>query len=443
MKKALSYIKKHIEYTVIAVMVVFTIAGAQVSLARINNPTGGSGGSGTVSAGVAGQVAVYSAATTVGGSTSLTFQNSILGIGTGGTTWYQGLDASNNYGISATQSGGVLTSPYLTVAGSGFVGINNSAPGQFLDVGGFINTNQFSGYKQNGNTVLYASTTNSSVAIGASAAAAWMSATSTVIRNVAIGLGALGTGPSTSGGGTNVAVGVNSLANDTSGLQNTAVGYQSLQNESSATNNVAIGFQAMAASVGQFSTAVGWAALTGSGSGGSFNTALGYQSMGNMTNTGSNNTAVGFKSLFNLSTGNLNVALGYNSGQAITTGGTNVFIGNNTASTTATGASNIAIGNDIAFPVNNGSNQLDIGNLIFGTNVTSQGSSTPAGSLGIATSTFPLVQLSLGTVGSTNGTSTTAAGKLQWDGYNSAGVRMCAYFNAANTLVTQAGACNF
>src|SRR5262249_39055863 len=62
-------------------------------------------------------------------------------------------------------------------AGGGNVSIGSSAsPSYKLDVAGFINTDQYSGFKQNGNTVLYASTTNRSLALGASSAAGWISA---------------------------------------------------------------------------------------------------------------------------------------------------------------------------------------------------------------------------------------------------------------------------
>ncbi len=69
-------------------------------------------------------------------------------------------------------------SPRMKIlAANGNVGIGNTSPSYSLDVNGFINTDGTTGgYKQAGNTVLYASTTNTSLAVGASAAAAWMSA---------------------------------------------------------------------------------------------------------------------------------------------------------------------------------------------------------------------------------------------------------------------------
>ena len=90
------------------------------------------------------------------------------------------------------------------------------------------------------------------------------------------------------------------------------------------------------------------------------------------------------------------------------------------------------------------------GNLYFSTTtVAGTATSTPAAlelrnsgtGLGIATSTFSSAVIGLGTTGSTNGTSTVAAGKLQFDGYNTAGSRIC-MFVVSTTLTIQSGACN-
>lgn len=61
------------------------------------------------------------------------------------------------------------------------------------------------------------------------------------------------------------------------------------------------------------------------------------------------------------------------------------------------------------------------------------------GGTGIATSTFSGL-FGIGTTGSTNGSSTIASGKIQWDGYNSAGTRICAYF-VGTTLTVSSAAC--
>jgi len=62
------------------------------------------------------------------------------------------------------------------------------------------------------------------------------------------------------------------------------------------------------------------------------------------------------------------------------------------------------------------------------------------GITGIGTTTFPGI-LGVGTYGSTNGTSTISGGKLQWDGYNSAGSRVCTFI-VGTTLTIVSGSCN-
>ena len=90
------------------------------------------------------------------------------------------------------------------------------------------------------------------------------------------------------------------------------------------------------------------------------------------------------------------------------------------------------------------------GNLYLSTTtVAGTATSTPAAlelrnsgtGLGIATSTFSSNILGLGTTGSTNGTTTIAAGKIQFDGYNTDGSRIC-IFVVSTTLTIQSGACN-
>ena len=89
------------------------------------------------------------------------------------------------------------------------------------------------------------------------------------------------------------------------------------------------------------------------------------------------------------------------------------------------------------------------GNLYFSTTTaTITATSTLAGftiqgsnnATAIATTTLNGM-LNLGTAPSTNGTSTIQMGKIQWDGYDSAGSRICVYFVGIN-LTAQTGACN-
>lgn len=413
------------------------------------------GGTATSTGGVTNGVEYYNG-TNITNSANFTFNGSIVGIGAGGTTWYTGLDGSNNYGVAATQSGGVLTAPFVTVAGSGFVGINNSSPAQFLDVGGNVNINNASSYMQNSGTILFASSTQATTFLGFNAGQSILTYGTTT---ASVGHGSYST----------TAIGFNALQNasSTSSFQNTAVGSAALQGTGSNPTfqqDTGVGSQVMhVLTSGSFNSGFGVNSLAQVSSGGS-NAAFGEQSGQQLTSgssdvymgtaagewnaTGSGNTALGASALVGngaVNNNSDNTAIGFQAGSGLTTGSNNIVLGYNSATTTQLGNNNITIGFDISGmqAATNGSNMLDIGNLLFGTGLTSQSSSSPAGSFAIGSSTFPLVQMTLGTNGSTNGTSTTAAGKLQWDGYNSAGARMCAYFNSANALVSQAGACNF
>ncbi len=126
--------------------------------------------------------------------------------------------ATNNTGILLgtatipTGNFGIYNSSTNNNYFAGNLGVGVTSPSYKLDVAGFINTDQYSGYKQAGNTVLYASTTNASLAVGASSAAAWMAASSTLLYNIAIGSGALNTAPTSAGTAQfNTAIGANSL----------------------------------------------------------------------------------------------------------------------------------------------------------------------------------------------------------------------------------------
>lgn len=161
--------------------------------------------------------------------------------------------------------------------------------------------------------------------------------------------------------------------------QSTFIGYQSGDLNSGGLNNSALGYRTIFRDTS-----------------GSQDTAIGNSAMLNLT-TGNQDSALGYNTLINIGSGSNNVGVGAFAGNNITTGGQNIAIGAYAASSTQTGSGNITIGYDISGPqaANNGSNILDIGNLIYGTGMTSQASSTPAGNVGIATST-PWALLTVG-----------------------------------------------
>lgn len=225
-----------------------------------------------------------------------------------------------------------------TFTAAGKLGILNASPLYALDVTGFINTDQTSGYKQAGNTVLYASSTNSTTFVG-QAGAAITSGT----NDTAIGYQAL-----------NVAT----TSNDV-----TAIGYQALKSliNASAANpeSVAVGALALTANTtGTNNTAVGWHALVANTTGSS-NTAVGDRSLFSNT-TGANNTAFGYQALNSNTTGPTNTAIGNAALYSNKTGGFNVGLGTNALQNSVTSSNNVALGYQaLNFP--NATNTVAVG----------------------------------------------------------------------------------
>lgn len=270
----------------------------------------------------------------------------------------------------------------MRITSGGNIGINQTYPSYKLDVAGFINTDQFSGYKQAGNTILYASTTNATLAVGASAAATWMSASSTAWYNVAIGSGALATTPTNATAQHNTAIGINALTANSTGEYNIGIGENALAANTSGIFNTAIGINALVSNTtGTYNVALGNAALY-SATSSSKNTAIGYAA--GLLISGATGAVGGNNSLF-----------GYNSGGALTLGGNNILLGYNAGDALTTGSNNIVLGYDIDAPSATASNQLNIGNILFGSNVNSTGTTVDSDALiGIGTSS-PTTKLAI------------------------------------------------
>lgn len=140
----------------------------------------------------------------------------------------------------------------------------------------------------------------------------------------------------------NTAVGSEALPQNTTGGQNTAVGYRSIQNNTTGSNNTAIGRQSVNSNeTGDNNTGIGSNALRDNIDG-NFNTAVGSRALAE--NTASNNTAVGFGSLVSNTTGTGNTAIGRDSLGDNTEGSFNVAMGYITFNSNTTGDSNTAIG---------------------------------------------------------------------------------------------------
>ncbi len=127
---------------------------------------------------------------------------------------------------------------------------------------------------------------------------------------------------------TNTAIGASALASTSSGLQNTAIGSNAAQYQTN-NNNTALGYNAMlgvsGSSAGGSNTAIGSNSLAGLTTG-NFNTALGQQALLSNT-TASNNTAVGYQAGYSITTGAGNVIFGQGAGYSLTTGTQNTFVG--------------------------------------------------------------------------------------------------------------------
>lgn len=295
---------------------------------------------------------------------------------------------------NGTQVGGLTISGGATTTGTAYfagrIGVSKSAPAYPLDVAGFINTDQFSGYKLNGNTILYASTTNSSVVVGSTGAATRLSASSTLVYNLAVGAGALGA--ASLAGSFNTALGTSVLGSNTTGFSNVGLGYLALADNTTGFANMAIGQQSMwHNTTGSHNVSIGNAALRPNVSATS-TVAIGDNSgVGNFTSyANQGGTFIGYQTGYMLQSGsNYNTLLGYQAGYDVTTGTNNTIIGSQqtTGNSITTGSNNILIGQGVRSGISRtGSNQLNIGNLIFGTSI-GNNATLSTGNVGIATST--------------------------------------------------------
>ena len=192
------------------------------------------------------------------------------------------------------------------------------------------------------------------------------------------------------GGGqqsTNVAIGYQSLLENTTGAYNTSIGYQSLLENTTGGSNTAIGFQSLAKNTtGVYNTAIGSITLYNNTTGQS-NTAIGNGVLQNNT-TGQSNTAIGNGVLQNNTTGGYNTSTGDESLQSNTTGVYNTAIGFQSLITNTTGGNNTALGSITLYNNTTGVNNTAIGNGVLQNN-TIGGNNTAIGySAGGFTGTF-------------------------------------------------------
>lgn len=138
------------------------------------------------------------------------------------------------------------------------------------------------------------------------------------------------------GGGSNTAVGAQSLQLNETGNNNTAMGVLSLGSNIDGENNTALGFNALNKNVG----AIVDMGINRNGSG---NTSVGALSMAANTG-GGNNTAVGIEALASNTIASNNVAIGANSLRSTQQAGDNVAVGVEALFSNQFGTNNVAVG---------------------------------------------------------------------------------------------------
>ena len=186
-----------------------------------------------------------------------------------------------------------------------------------------------------------------------------------VSTNTAVGVNSLAANTT---GLANVALGVSALLSNTTGGENTAIGNQALNTNTTGQLNVAIGRYALYTNNGSSNIGIGWQSLFNNTTA-SNNTAVGYQA-GYSNTTGGTNTAMGYQALYSNTTAGSQVAYGYQALYANTTGQLSTAIGTLALAANTTGSYNIAIGYQALQANTTASNNTAVGYLAGYTNIT-------------------------------------------------------------------------
>lgn len=142
-------------------------------------------------------------------------------------------------------------------------------------------------------------------------------------------------------GSGNIAIGVNALYNNTTGVNNVAIGTNALQLNAVGSSNIAVGFNALVNNIAINNVGIGYYSLNANTTGGG-NVAVGIQASQSNT-TGTNNAAVGAYALNNNVTGGQNAAFGSNALQS-NTASYNTGIGYHALFNNISAGSNTAVG---------------------------------------------------------------------------------------------------
>ena len=270
----------------------------------VNTPTDGS----VTSAKLSGALVTPSSLTVTGDliTTTSGTSNFVAGVNAGNS-----IASGGNYNVAVgDEAGTALTVGDESVA-VGFEALMTATSGA---------ENVGIGYR-----ALKLTTGNSNVAVGKNALATNSSAS----NNTAVGTSALAANTT---GADNVAVGSNALASTTTASDNTAVGVNALDTNTTGDNNAAVGKNALDANTtGNFNTALGRGALAANVTA-HRSTAVGYNALTTANVSGNSNaynTAVGFGAGANVTDGTQNTLVGGLGGDAITTGVQNTILGYN------------------------------------------------------------------------------------------------------------------
>jgi hypothetical protein len=321
---------------------------------------------------------------------------------------FSGTLTAGTLSVTGISSGGAITAPYFTATSTtatssfaGSLGIGTTTPNArfTIDNRGF-NTNPLS-ITTNGSAGNYTAT-NTAIFIRNAAGSEILRLYASDPDSFNFNSGNLYIGyqaglyqptDNTSAGYYNTGFGYQTLLPNTTGSDNAGFGFQTLFSNTTGSANTANGSSALLTNItGSYNTASGGYALSGNQS--ATNTvAVGYgAAQGTAVYSNQGGTTVGYKSGYSFTTGSdYNTLLGYQAGYGITTGSNNIWIGTATSSAgvanLTTGSQNILIGNNISLPSATASGQLNIGNIIFGTGITSTGSTVSSGNIGIGTTT--------------------------------------------------------
>jgi hypothetical protein len=248
-----------------------------------------------------------------------------------------------------------LNALYSNVAGERSTAVGTFAQ-QFANntaTPGYSNTNVGVGYQAlRGSSTPAINTGIHNVAVGTNS----MTNNTSGMANVGVGLQALSLNTS---GSNNVAIGSQSLENNTTAFANTAIGTMSLFSNSTGTANVAIGHEALMSATGSSNLAVGYNAGHSTTSG-SFNHFVGY-SAGYSSTTTSSNHFEGYEAGYSNTSGDGNYFSGFNAGRANTTGFANHFSGYQAGTANTTGQYNQFAGWRAGFANTTGSSNYFIG----------------------------------------------------------------------------------